>query len=535
MLWVGVVSAVGAATAMTAAVLAYRQTDLKRALAYSTVSTLGLMTLLLGIGGDVALRAALLTLLGHAMYKGALFLAAGAVAHETGVRDVTRLGGLRRAMPVTATAAALAALSMAAVPSLGGFLAKELMLEGALASPFVDPAARSIGVDGQLAALHLWHGVTPGLLLGVLTLGAGGILAWRWRAPARPPRVLGAEHAYDVALRLLAADSAWQTRLLQSGYLRYYLLTTVAMTVLLVGTILVVAGGPEAALPPPTIAFHESVLLALILLSTLAAIHSGSRVGAVAALGIVGYGVALLYVSFGAPDLAMTQFVIETLTVILFLLTLRQLPSSRFRLVDSGRLRDAAVAGAAGVLMCALVLWSTTAVHPNPVSGYFLERSLHDAHGRNVLVDFRGLDTLGEITVLALAGTGVLRASVFERPCVRLGRKARGTPRSLRLHEDLAVAEDTNDATLRYDNSEHAQSFRNRCGCEMAGSKPEWKIDTFCADIEVAAGGCDDSIVCDNKSTVELGELFDRPLEMRVGNARGRRSMAFQRVQDQGT
>ncbi|MGH9348784.1 MAG: proton-conducting transporter membrane subunit, partial [Vicinamibacterales bacterium] len=131
--WVWSVAGVGTLTAVTGAVLAYRQTHLKRILAYSTVSALGLMTLLLGIGGDLGVRAALVYLLAHAMYKGALFLVAGTVSHETGEREVTRLSGLRGAMPVTAAAAGAAALSMAGIPPLGGFIAKELMLEALLA------------------------------------------------------------------------------------------------------------------------------------------------------------------------------------------------------------------------------------------------------------------------------------------------------------------------------------------------------------------------------------------------------------------
>jgi multicomponent Na+:H+ antiporter subunit A len=481
-LWVGTVAAVGALTAVTGAVLAYRQTELKRILAYSTVSALGLMTLLLGIGGDLGVRAALLYLLAHVMYKGALFLVAGTVAHETGERDVTRLAGLRHAMPVTAAAAGAAALSMAGLPPLAGFLAKELMLEAVLAyggllylavaaavvtsmfltavaytvgvrpfltrgagshahvheggaalvigslllalggvvaglvpaffaTPLVDAAAYAAGAGAVQPALQLWHGLTPPLALSAVSLLGGAVLAWRWRAPSTTAsRIPGPERAYSAALSALTTMAEKQTALLQSGYLRQYLLITIGVTVLLVGGTLVwFAGVIPAPLGP--IALHEGLLLGLILFSTVAVLRSATRLGAVAALGIVGYSVALLYVSFGAPDLAMTQFVIETLTVILFLLALQNVPAAHFRETDSDRWRDALVAGGAGVVMCGLVLLAATATDRDPISGYFLERSLEDAHGRNVvnviLVDFRGLDTMGEISVLAIAAVGV--------------------------------------------------------------------------------------------------------------------------------
>ncbi|MGH9349322.1 MAG: hydrogen gas-evolving membrane-bound hydrogenase subunit E, partial [Vicinamibacterales bacterium] len=259
--------------------------------------------------------------------------------------------------------------------------------------------------------LHLWHGLTLALLLSVASLAGGALLAWRWRAPRSEERRLpGPERAYWAALGALATVAARQTAALQNGYLRHYLLITITVTVLLVGSTLVIFG-TLPALALPAIAVHEAVLLGLILFSTAAAVRSYSRIGAIAALGIVGYSVALLFVSFGAPDLAMTQFVIETLTVILFLLALQNVPSAHFQVTDRGRWRDALVAGSAGVLMAALVLLSTTTRHSEPISRFFLERSFAEGHGRNVvnviLVDFRGLDTLGEISVLALAGVGV--------------------------------------------------------------------------------------------------------------------------------
>jgi multicomponent Na+:H+ antiporter subunit A len=156
--------------------------------------------------------------------------------------------------------------------------------------------------------------------------------------------------------------------------------------------------------------FYEVGLAVLILLATLAAILLKSRLAAIAALGVVGYGVALVFVLFGAPDLAMTQFLVETLTVILFVLVFYHLPESRDVSGRAARWRDAALAAAAGAVMTAFVLVGTPDIYP-PISEYFVARSVAEGHGRNVvnviLVDFRGLDTLGEITVLSVAAVGV--------------------------------------------------------------------------------------------------------------------------------
>jgi multicomponent Na+:H+ antiporter subunit A len=147
-----------------------------------------------------------------------------------------------------------------------------------------------------------------------------------------------------------------------------------------------------------------------MVLAAMSAAASRSRLGSVAAMGVVGFGVALVFLFFGAPDLALTQAIVETLTVVVFLLALLHLP----RYDDSTRRprgRDLALALGVGGLMTSLVLLATQHQLYPSISGYFLERSVPEAHGRNVvnviLVDFRALDTLGEITVLAVAAVGV--------------------------------------------------------------------------------------------------------------------------------
>lgn len=490
--WHYLVSGAGLTTMVLGALLALVQRDLKRILAYSTVSTLGTLVLLIGLDTTLSAKAAMLFLLVHALYKGALFLVAGTVDHETGTRDVTHLGGLGKAMPITAGAAALAAFSMAGLPPMLGFINKELLYEAKLQAPraatlitgagvaanallvavagmvgfrpfwgcrrtmtkkaheaspalwlgpvllaalglinglfpeafpsaLVSAAASAMRAQPTVVELKLWHGVNPVFALSVLTISVGAVIyAGRdalIRLASRSPalrRVAGwsAQRGYETALQALNVVARGQTRLLQSGYLCYYLIIIIVTTVGLAGYALVRASVEVWPLNLRTdIRFYEWMVGLLILAATLMAILSPSRLAAVAALGVVGYGVALIYTLFGAPDLAMTQFAVETLTVFLFVLVFYRLP--RFANLSSRavRLRDALIALAAGALMTLLVLAATAVPLRSRLTPYFAEQSLPSGKGRNIvnviLVDFRGLDTLGEITVLTAAAIGV--------------------------------------------------------------------------------------------------------------------------------
>jgi multicomponent Na+:H+ antiporter subunit A len=482
--WTWALCATGALTMVSGAVLALRETDLKRVLAYATVSVLGTLTFLIGLGTPAALQAMAVYLLAHALYKGALFLVAGAVDHAAGSRDLTRLGGLRRSMPLTASAAVLAALAMAGLAPTFGYLGKELVYEAALAtegkalwgvvaaftfSPLVAAAALlSVGLFfgqatapraphegswemvapplvlgalglvlglyphaigpwlGQLGGtgegaqalkLSLWHGLTPALGLSVLTLGLGLALFGFRRALLEPWRRLpvekvAASRAYDAALLGLKWLAATQTRLVQGGYLRRYVALTLAATGLTVGygvltrVELAPLANDSGVLP------HEAVIAALVLVAAAAAATSKSRLAAVAAMGVVGLGVAGLFFLFGAPDLALTQALVEVLTVVVFALSLLHLPHYQELSRHRTRLRDGAIAVGFGAVMSALVLQVAGRREGATVAEYFLEHSVAQAHGRNVvnviLVDFRALDTLGEVTVLAAAAIGVV-------------------------------------------------------------------------------------------------------------------------------
>jgi multicomponent Na+:H+ antiporter subunit A len=486
--WHHLVILAGAATLVTGAVLAYGQTDLKRLLAFTTVSALGTLTLLVGISTELSARAAMVFLLVHALYKAALFLGVGAIDHEAGTRDVRLLGGLARAMPLTAFAVVASALSMAGLPPFFGFLAKELFYEAKyeapragdllvvasfvgsslvaaaaglvawrpffgrdrgtpkraheappalwlgpvllaslgillglfpdlLAVPLVQPAASAMRGEHTEVVLRPWAGMSPAFVQSLLMLALGGVLyAAHDRAllrlePLKRLAAWGPARAYQAVMAAIVALARAQTQLLQNGVLGWYLLVTIGTTVAFGGYALATRVGAVGVSLEPVRPGEALVALA-VAAGAVAVVRTRSLLVAVAALGVVGYGVAVVFLLFRAPDLALTQFSIETLSVLLFVLVLRRLPRIRTLSPTAERVRDGVVAAAGGVFMAALTLAATAGPHPTPLRDYFAATSLALANGRNVvnviLVDFRGFDTLGEITVLAVAAIGVV-------------------------------------------------------------------------------------------------------------------------------
>ena len=483
--WTGTITVVAMLTMTLGALRALCETDLKRVLAYSTISALGVLMLLFGMGTPQAVAAGFAYLLAHACYKGALFLVAGAVEHETGTRDVALLGGLRQAMPMTAIGAVLAAGSMAGIPLFGGFIAKEqfyesigratlpgvsngvlvavavavsmclgaaglvagivpfrgrvtpspalhdappslwlgpLVLGGlgvvlgilpALAAGPIALAEEAVTGSRSTLALGLWHGFTGTLLLSALTV-AGSLILFTFRArlwQLRWPTALHAEHLYTYTLAGLDALSRRVAPAMQSASLRSYALTVVVAAIVLVS----IALATGRTFPSPrrwtTIQFHEAALAALIVAGALSATFARSSMAAALSLGTVGYGVAVMYALLGAPDLAMTQFAVETLTVVIFVLVfyrLRGFGDLSSRLVKS---RDAVVAATAGALVTTLVLFVGASGTVSRLAAYFTDAAPQLGHGLNVvnviLVDFRGFDTLGETTVLVTVAVGV--------------------------------------------------------------------------------------------------------------------------------
>lgn len=493
-IWHYMVTVVGMYTVFMGAAVALWQTDLKRILAYSTICALGILTMTLGIGNPHASSAAMLFVLAHALYKGALFLIAGIVDHETGTRDIQQLGGLRKKLPFTAAAAVLAGLSMASFPPLLGFLAKEMILEsflevgllqvmcvGAIVfagmafvsvagmlvwGPFFGPeketpkqvhrapwsmwigplllglgsiillvwrplefllSQASSNVHYQARPIHLkvWHGFNLPLLLSMLSL-LGGLLLYKQRKTIRrwgqafdrwfkySPSEL-----YYILLRQIYAFARWQTEKVQTGSLGFYVRSILVFALFLFfGFGLTQVDWPQFAGLSKDTRSYEYVLFILILGGTWASVRAKTKVKALVSLGVVGYSIALIYVRFSAPDLALTQFVIETLSVILCIPIFTLLPRLDVLSSKASKWRDGVIAAASGAMMTLLVLLSQHMQWHKTISSYFKQHSYTDAHGRNIvnviLVDFRGLDTMGEISVLALAAIGVYALLKFQ-------------------------------------------------------------------------------------------------------------------------
>ena len=483
--WHYSIAAVGLTTMLAGAVMSIPQEDLKRILAYTTVSALGTLMLLIGIGTEAAMQAFAVYLLAHVLYKASLFLVAGAVDHAAGTRELSRLGGLRTVLPLVTVAAALAAMSMAGMPPSFGYIGKELLYEaklhapeaawlvtaagvsaniamvaaaamvgfapffrtgdlprephsvswklwlgplipaaagliiglfpGLVAEPFIRPAVAAVTALPAQVHLVLWSGFNQPFILGIVTLAGGAVLyALRSRiVPALPRQATfaGPHRMYRFLLDALLKVATVQTRLLQSGYLRVYLKVVLGTAVTLVAIALLRHGQIPRLGELTGIYLHEWLTGGVIIGGAITAASSKSRLAAVVALGAVGYGVSLVYLLFGAPDLAITQFCIETLTVILFVLVLYRLPRFSALSRRPARLLDMLVAMTGGIMMTLLVLLAHSVPLTSRISSYFAENSKMLAHGRNVvnviLVDFRALDTLGEITVLSVAAIGI--------------------------------------------------------------------------------------------------------------------------------
>lgn len=490
--WFVAVTVVGAVTAIMGAWLSWQKTDLKQILAYSTVSALGTMVMLLGMGSALAAETAVLFLLVHSLYKGGLFMAAGAIDHETGTREVARLGGLARLMPFTLGGVLLAALSMAGLPPLLGFISKELMYEATLeigrwslpltavtlatnvfmvaaasivllvpffgpvtddtaqphhraplsmwlgpmvlgvlallaglfskselvAKNLVSAAATAVSAHTVEAKLGLWHGLTPMLALSGVTVTLGVIIYLLHRrlrpgvqrldmAVAR----IGPEQWYERGLAGLLEFARVCTALVQNGYLRYYIVFVLGTAVLLIGGAIFRASALTRPIVTTPISFYQAAISLAIIIGAFIVVRARSRLFAVAGLGVVGFGIALIYIFFSAPDLAMTQFSIETLTVILLVLVLFRLPRFETISTNFSRVRDAVLSIMVGTMMALLVLIVKGITVSSPITDYYARSSYLLAEGRNIvnviLVDFRGTDTMVEITVLTVAAIGV--------------------------------------------------------------------------------------------------------------------------------
>nr|WMC99852.1 putative monovalent cation/H+ antiporter subunit A [Aminobacter aminovorans] len=488
--WETILPVFGGATLAIGTLLAVRQTDLKLMLAYTTVSSLGLLVMLTGLGSDKAIEAAALYLIAHSMFKGALFMVAGLIDHEAGTRDITCLRGLRKAMPITFAAAMLAALSMGGLPLFSGFLAKEqiyyalgspegwqavllviavcgnalmfaigfavalrpflgdalrtpkaahegpislwlgpavlgaLGLAAAVAAPIThrflsSPAASAvagspievtistiphIGVPLLLSGLTVALGIAAYVRLDSLRGATAGVLqAIGW----------GPDRGFDQVLRGLLRLATGLTRIIHNGRLDIYMTVTFVAVAAALLLPMVLFGELPSMPDVPALRFYEWGVLAIAVIGIAAVVKARSRLTAIVSLGIQGFAVALLYMLFGAPDLSFTQFMVETLSVVILALVM-----TRLRLAPTDRrphaqkLLDMAIAAACGTAFALLLLKVTQLPFDDRLSQFFNTYAKTIAHGRNVvnviIVDFRGLDTLGEIAVVMVTGLAIL-------------------------------------------------------------------------------------------------------------------------------
>lgn len=488
-LWEVTLAVFGGATFLTGVILGVRQTDLKQILAYTTVASLGLLVMLTGIGTAYALAGAVLYLIAHALFKGALFMVAGCIDHETGTRDITILGGLFSKMPITFVAAVLGCLSMAGLPPLIGFVAKEVLYDGvwqatgvsiatavslvgnalmfAIAaalmipffakpkelpkSPHEGPPSLWLGpiVLGVLAlvgALMLHdtltliafpmatavagapvdldiHLIPPGLkppvILTLITIGAGLVLFAVYGRLRRGIEAAltaigwGPDKGFDQVVSSLVRAALAITKVVQPGSMAVYMRVTFILIAVALFVPLAIDGLP-ALVFVGDMAEPVYWIVPLIAVSGLwIVVIAKSRVVAIVSLGVQGVMVALIFMLYGAPDLSFTQFMVETLSVVILALVMTRLElrASDHR-AGMAKTRDATIAIACGLGFAMMLYGVVQTPFDDRLSEFFLAHAYDIAHGKNVvnviLVDYRALDTLGEIGVVMGAGLAIL-------------------------------------------------------------------------------------------------------------------------------
>ncbi len=516
--WFWIVSVIGIITLLWGSVSAVKQTDLKALLAYSTISQLGLIMSLLGLGSasmyfgysqestmyTVAMGAAMFHLINHATFKGCLFMVVGIIDYETGTRDIRRLGGLMTLMPISFTLTVIGSFAMAGLPPFNGFLSKEMFFTGllnanqlpifgmgtygiifpviawvasvftfiycmiivfktftgkyqpeklekkaheapigmlippvvlaslvviifffpaliseSLLKPSLEAILPGFTQDGAftfITNIHPWHGWTPELFMTIGVVLFGVLLyishkKWSWIYRIAPD-AFSLNYLYNWSLEKAESSSRGITRQYMTGFIRDYLVYIFAFfSVILLSSIWVLKGFSFDATNNASVSIYEAILVIGMVIAALAVLFSKSRLTAIISVGALGYIVSLLFVVFQAPDLALTQLVVETVTVALFLLCFYHLPEFRKeRTRVRFRLTNLFISLGVGITVTLIALSAQGNRLLEPISSYF-EGSYELAGAKNmvnaILVDFRGFDTLLEILVLSIAGLGV--------------------------------------------------------------------------------------------------------------------------------
>jgi multicomponent Na+:H+ antiporter subunit A len=489
--WRPVVLGLGVATMLVGGYRALRQKDLKLLLAFGTVSQLGFLVTLVGGGSRELAAAGLVMTLAHALFKSTLFLTVGVVDHATGTRDLRRLSGLGRRLPLLAVIGSAAAASMAGLPPMLGFVGKEaafaalwddglpdrtaaavvltglvagsvltaaytarfvwgafarkpghddtelqhppeplflaapavLALAGLVlgpASPLLEPLVAGYADTLPLLApepahLGLWHGWQPALALSALSIAGGAALfavrGWVARLQGRLAVGASADEGYWNVVQAVDRLAVLVTGTTQRGSLPAYLGTILVTLLALSGTLLLT----RAPWPAEWRAWDtpvQAVVGIVVVTAAALTLRIRQRLSAVLVVGVTGYGIAVVFALQGAPDLALTQFLVETLTLVVFVLVLRKLPKD---ITERHRPRERAVRGviavAVGAFMAAVGPVALSARTATPVSEAWPGPAYDFGGGKNVvnvtLVDIRAWDTLGEISLLVVAATGV--------------------------------------------------------------------------------------------------------------------------------
>ncbi len=494
-LWQITIISTGLITMFIGAYFSLTQKDLKRILAYATVSALGILMLLLGIGTVLAVKAAMLYLVVHALYKATLFMVAGTIDEKTGTRNIYLLGNLWKKMPLTTVAALLALASMASLPPMMGYISKKLIFEAKV--QFLDNApyllifgfiafvflfAVSILVAWQVffrkekeaekkpheggvafllgpvilallsfvmaifpeqferffefaaeevkgrdikVELKLWHGFTKVLWLSLLSMALGALL-FVFRKKIIP----AFQHINKYLERIELAELFQHfiggllhftkkiTGFIQHGYHRFYLLIVFITTGAFLWLNLLFDTRPDFELIPSSVSVPVMAIVLITVLASLVTIITKSKITAIIATGVVGYSLAVFFLINGAVDLAITFIIVDTLTLVLFVMVTLKLPGFSGFSGKSSRIRDAIVAVFVGGSVFMIALVASLSEDISKVSDTYLAKSLPEGLGKNVvnviLVDFRALDTLGEISVLLIAAVSIYSLLKFK-------------------------------------------------------------------------------------------------------------------------
>ncbi|MGE6606316.1 monovalent cation/H+ antiporter subunit A [Halomonas sp. NPDC076908] len=491
-LWAVSLTLAGLATLVYGAWFALLERDLKGILAFSTVSHLGLIVLLLGLDTPLSIVAALFHILNHALFKATLFMSVGIIDHETGTRDIRRLGGLWSLMPITGTLTLMAGAAMAGFPPFNGFLSKEMLLTKALASelfgglgsiipllvllgatlsvayslrlvhgvffaksidnspaeqalhphdppqgmylpglilaflcllvgllpmtlaaPLINSASLAVqGVNNPVFIFALWHGFNLPLMMSLIAIAGGALLLREHKRLGLLANILPSPNAkvvFEKLITRIVKAALWVTLRLENGSLQRYqallLLAALAMTALGLSNVSSLTGSAGIQPVDGLVMLGAAVMMLGAIGSALA--HRW-RLVSLLMLSVVGLTVSLTFIRFSAPDLALTQLSVEVASMILMILALFFLPQRPPLWVSSRRImRDVLLAGSLGLIIASLN-YALLTREVASISDFFLTESVPGGGGTNVvnviLVDFRGFDTLGEITVLTLAG-----------------------------------------------------------------------------------------------------------------------------------